>query len=983
MQLKLKNFRCHENAVFEFYDGIMLVKGASGSGKSSIFEAINFCLYGEGKKIIKYGNKSCEVEMTWKNYIIKRVKTPNRFNIYDISTKKIYEDSCAQEVIFSIFGKYFMMGGYLSQMNTNSFITLNSVDKLKFLEKIAFGEGNNIEELKERRKKVSKKLETNLIEVRSKIEFVAKMNEKDPIDESIREYNFPVRCKVADRAIAEKNTETIIKNETCRINKNKFILSLKKKEYDDVKNLETRVSDIEEDIAENTKRIDEIRSVIRSDGYAESEYIAMKDDLMRIKREINSSLKIIKENEDDNIKIYKSKKTLKIYKSKIKDLDELDQPNNLENLQEELTGIQNAIAKKEISLKIVKLKEELGKNQAKLDLLKEKEKDAEINIGKLNEMYTEEELNTNISFYKKYTKNIVEYNRLKTLYSEDINYNEEYIKICKEIEQIKESESIVVGKCPACGEHIRESEGEFVLYKPQEECRSTKRAGQLYWSNEKTPDELSKCLKDLEREKNEMYKRGVESELTKKKIMEYEEMYEKLDSYETSIENYNYYVDLKKERTDLESKVNEFSKLKPVILDLDKKIKEKEKEIAACVSHLEKMPVHCIPRGATEIPLVERSGVDFSEAGCKAVDFSEAGCKAVDLEEAGPTVDYNGYEVKDLKDMIDRTKENIYKVNSLIEEKKKLGEKIEEIGVVIDKIERKSIDEERVRSIKMCIDEMTGEEERINSCLVEMEIKRNKITGLNTEQKRLEDQNKDKQRQCQKIKNEHMREYSYSDEYVKKEIIYSDVQKLEEVIREKNEIKLKNEKIKEEIKKWNENMGIVKKNKERRKEMADLKEEENGCIQYCTAIDVFKRKIIETESMLLGQLIGTINAYANIYLDGFFQDQIITAELSPYKKLKKSSKNQINLIITYRGEECDFGNLSGGEQTRIILAYTMAFSEILSSPVVMLDEAMASLDQDTTDTVSKTIKYNCKNKIIILIAHQVVQGNFDRTISLD
>ena len=45
------------------------------------------------------------------------------------------------------------------------------------------------------------------------------------------------------------------------------------------------------------------------------------------------------------------------------------------------------------------------------------------------------------------------------------------IKICKEIEQIKESESIVAGKCPACGEHIRESEGEFILYRPQEECR--------------------------------------------------------------------------------------------------------------------------------------------------------------------------------------------------------------------------------------------------------------------------------------------------------------------------------------------------------------------------------------------------------------------------------------------------------------------------------------------------------------------------------
>jgi DNA repair exonuclease SbcCD ATPase subunit len=178
-------------------------------------------------------------------------------------------------------------------------------------------------------------------------------------------------------------------------------------------------------------------------------------------------------------------------------------------------------------------------------------------------------------------------------------------------------------------------------------------------------------------------------------------------------------------------------------------------------------------------------------------------------------------------------------------------------------------------------------------------------------------------------------------------------------------------------------MTIVKKNKERIKEFNNLKEKENECIQYCTAIEIFKRKIIETESILLGQLITTINTYANIYLDGFFKDQTITVELSPYKKLKKSSKNQINLIISYKGEECDFNNLSGGEQTRIILAYTMAFSEILNSPFVMLDEAMSSLDQDTTDIVSKTIKYNCKNKIIILVAHQVVQGNFDSIISLD
>ena len=921
MQLKLKNFRCHENEVFEFYEGIMLVKGASGSGKSSIFEAINFCLYGEGKKVIKYGSKTCEVEMTWKNYVINRGKNPNKFNVYDVEDKKKYEDACAQEIVFSIFGKYFTMGGYLSQMNTNSFINLNSVEKLKFLEKIAFGENNNIDELKDKRKKVLKKLETNLVEVRSKIEFVEKINEKDPIDESIKEYNFPVRCKITDRTLAEKNTDTIIKNETSRIHKNKENLVLKKKEYDDVINLENRIFDIEKDIIENNTRIEEINYIIGDDKYDESEYADRKNEFINIKKEIASKNEIIRENEDNNIKIYKSKKALKIYKSKLKDLEEIEHNNNLETLSKDLVDVKNTIARKETEIKINKIQEEIDKSKEKFEIIQEKENENNINILKLNELYTNDELNSNISFYKKYTKNIIEYNKLKLLYEKDINCNEEYSKICKKIEK-REKDNCVISMCPSCGENLKIDSG-----------------GKLYiYCKEEVNEEKVNEEEDLENMKTEVCKKIIENDMIKKRMSEFEEMYEELDTREKSIENYNYYVELKKERNELENTINEFNKFKQVLLDLGKKIKEKENEIAMCESQIEKIK-----------------------------------CSS----------EYYKCDINDLKDMLDKKKENIYKVNLCLEEKKKLDEKINEMVTIISKIERKSISDEEVRNIKICIEDMTREEKRINDGIMEMEIKRNKIVGLNNEKKRLEDQTIDKKRQCYKIKNDHMSAYNYKDEYIKKESIYTEIKNIEDVITEKNEIKIKNEKIKDEIIKWKNNMIIVKKNKERKKEFDGLKEEENVCIQYCTAIDIFKRKIIETESMLLGQLIGTINAYANIYIDGFFQDQIITVELSPYKKLKKSSKNQINLILTYKGEECDFNNLSGGEQTRIILAYTMAFSEILYSPVVMLDEAMASLDQDTTDIVSKTIKYNCKNKIVILIAHQVVQGNFDRIISLD
>lgn len=74
--------------------------------------------------------------------------------------------------------------------------------------------------------------------------------------------------------------------------------------------------------------------------------------------------------------------------------------------------------------------------------------------------------------------------------------------------------------------------------------------------------------------------------------------------------------------------------------------------------------------------------------------------------------------------------------------------------------------------------------------------------------------------------------------------------------------------------------------------------------------------------------------------------------------------------------------LSGGELARVILAYTLALSEMFSNPILLLDECTASLDEDTTNTVFEVIKENFQGKMVIIIAHQIVQGTFDKHIDL-
>ena len=163
----------------------------------------------------------------------------------------------------------------------------------------------------------------------------------------------------------------------------------------------------------------------------------------------------------------------------------------------------------------------------------------------------------------------------------------------------------------------------------------------------------------------------------------------------------------------------------------------------------------------------------------------------------------------------------------------------------------------------------------------------------------------------------------------------------------------------------------------------DLSKKEINMSNKVCSINILRDTLAEAESLAVENVIHRIQDMVQDYLDVFFVDDSMTITLKTFKEdKKKKTKAQINVDILYKGMDCSISMLSGGELQRLMLAFNLGISDMYNLPFIMLDETMSNLDEDTTQTIVDGIKEKCKDKLVIIIAHQVVAGVFDKTIDV-
>lgn len=144
--LELKDFKCYRKKNFFFSDGLTLITGLNGKGKSTILDAICWCLYGIGEKVSNRDKPGAKVIVTLSNnkgLIITRSTLPCQVKV--INCDKSYEGEAAESEICNLFVSKTLFRGsyYIPCRSLHILLSGSAAEKADFIHVLAYN-GENI-----------------------------------------------------------------------------------------------------------------------------------------------------------------------------------------------------------------------------------------------------------------------------------------------------------------------------------------------------------------------------------------------------------------------------------------------------------------------------------------------------------------------------------------------------------------------------------------------------------------------------------------------------------------------------------------------------------------------------------------------------------------------------------------------------------------------------------------------------------------------
>jgi exonuclease SbcC len=920
----LENYRTHDKKEITFSNGINLLLGKNGAGKSSILEAIGHTLFSSklrdnsAKNCIKYGRDKAIIEIEFEGndeieYVIKKTIKIAGNDTYSFYEKNNPEKSVGtrkeiDEQIYKICG--------LSKQSNNIYDNIVSIKQNSFVDIFLLKPSD-------REKMFNEIFNTDIY--REMFDKYLK-DIKDTYDRE--KYDVEIKLKLLNENNIDINKVRLdMKNEKDANNS----LLIRKNEYYEKENIlklqEKELLDLEHKLKLIESEIESIENfIINIDNQIESQ----KKELENIEK----AKILLKENEEFYNKYNKNKEELNALEEMLKNYDEgkswcekkekeknelekeiIEKNGELENNKIKQENLNNII--KELNEELAKIEKELSKKQTQeKEILKNIEsKEKEINQIKIlyneyekllqKKLFLEKELEEIKNKYSIEKKNIIEENlseykiekeKLLKLKNEKKELENKKLNIELLIKQNKEAEEkLSTGFCPILHENCKNIEENnkknyFINKSKELEKEYNKIVAEL----DKYSD-IENRLEKLEKELNINSEKIKEFNLRNNEEKEKELLVENID---LKLSNINRDV---KDILKLENSIN--------IKDIMSKL---EKEYTTLQNRLENLDIQ-------------------KEIEVKKEIEAKINIREVEKEKLQTNNNVLSQEIEMKKNRVKKLAEQLIIGYNKIKELTPYKEKYDKLKEENKKLEiNKNVYVENIKTAnnyENCINKIKELEEKKELQLKEKDSKNSKKIELN---KKLLEIDKEK---------------------LEKEMI-----EIEENIKDINEkIGISNtmiKSLKEKEDEYNKNIEEIKKLE---KELNKIK------LKYSIADD-FRNNINNMGKMVSKYLIKDISIKAT---ENFRE---ITGRTEIIEWIN-DEKNTYQVVLKDDEGTREFEQLSGGEQIAVALAIRTALAEVLSSTnFIIFDEPTNNLDEERrkslADSMSKILS-NINQSIIV------------------
>ena len=989
ISLEMYGFMTYKNKTLidftKLYDSkIFIISGDTGSGKTSIFDAISFALFGEIQRegfiiddlrsdFLNGNNPPTYVdfifEIDGKKYRIKRIPKQRakktRANVKVSHSVEFYKFENGKEILISdgpqktdkkiidLIGLNFDQLNrvmILAQGEFSKFLKSSSDDKAALLSKIF--SSYIYKDIEEKLKEASKDSKKNLEFIANKLK--TEVNKNDLLDENIDDETIELK----DFSKIDK----VIKDLSKDLGKN---LDEKNKEKNSLsKILDVKTSKLSFYEKENEKiRLFKTLNLEREEVLSEKHYYEnLKNEL------ILSEKSILIKPYYDNLLDYK-----KNYENIGQKLE--DEKINLYNIEKNLRKCREKLGNlDEIEIKINQKKENIVKNEQI--------------IKKFNELFSlEKELEKNIKnieLSKKYKKKIDDYLVKKESTNDVIrNLSNNLLEIAKNLEKIKDQ-----------------------AYEIKDELRDYQNLYEKSLENDKKVKELQKLKKELEKAESNLKNIGEKLKLaeeSKKSILihEFRKELEKDGICPICGSIYDEKVDFLEVRDfDLEKIRNNYMDLKIKVDFLNEKNSDLKNSIDNNLKNHKEYEKNLNDYRKTYQDLRNLYKKNLSLYDEKKKNKEKLDQKANLIES----------DLKDLKNKLDKFKylddisdtQNKYKIKKeelSIFNKKQIEESLEKDRNFVNEKEK------RIKILSEDIQKLENKKSSSSSLIL------NYDSDLKTSKEKIIKENQ--------IFEEKLKEnFEKIDEFLKYLMIADDLLKQKEEIglyfEKLNNISIRieslkeyknidiyqTEKIKEEIENIKENIEIINdsifsirlKNEklfESEKEINKIKisldksKNDDEILYKLTKVcdgslsKVSGREKINFETFVLSNYFNKILTYANLRLKDMSDGQFKMLRKKETSDKRKNNGLDIEILDYNTGKIRSEASLSGGESFIASLALALGLSDEISGEnggikidTLFIDEGFGTLSDDYLEKAIRTIeKLSYDNKFIGLISH--------------